>query len=45
MNVKKIAVYGGIVILWVGGYWVAYKSGEGIGRLCSKATDKLLAFL
>lgn len=45
MKTKKILVYGGIVLLWVGGYWVAYRTGEGIGRICGKITDKLLACL
>jgi len=44
---KKVMVYGGVVLVWVGGFYLAVKAGDAIGKLlgagCLKATEKLLA--
>jgi hypothetical protein len=44
---KKVLVYGGITLVWIGGFYIAVKAGDAIGKLlgagCLKATEKLLA--
>ena len=44
---KKVLVYGGVTLVWIGGFYLAIKAGDAIGKLfgkgCLKATEKLLA--
>jgi len=43
---KKIIITGGIIVVWVGGAFLAYKAGDFIGKVigksCLAATEKLL---
>ena len=44
---KGVLIGTGVVIVWVGGFYLACKIGEIegnlIGKACAKATEKLLA--
>jgi hypothetical protein len=44
---KKVVVTGGVVLVWVGGLYLAWKigdlAGKAIGKGCLAATEKLLA--
>lgn len=48
-KIKTGAIYAGIVLVWVGGFGLAAyaggKIGEGIGVICTKATEKMLKAL
>lgn len=47
MTAKKVVITTGVVLIWGAGLVLAWKAGglvgDGVSKLCVKATDKLLA--
>lgn len=46
---KKVAVYGGIALIWIGGFVAIWKVSDIIGKnaskLCWRGTEKLLSLI